>query len=316
MLLPRHRVRTERGETRVEKLKIGDVVMTASGEARPIKWIGRRSYAGRFIRGNKDVLPICIKAGALADGVPKRNLWVSPHHAVYFADAHRDDGPPGGVLIEATDLVNGVSIVQAESVRQVRYFHVELDTHDVLIADGAPAESFIDDDTRYMFHDADEYRSLYPDAQFAAAQYCAPRLREGYRVEAVRRIALRVGLRRAADEPRAGTLDGCVETVTAHRIAGWAQSAAHADAPVCLDIFAGACLIGQVLASRHRDDLEAAGAGNGCHGFEFTPPAGLVFVPEAIAVRRSLDGFVLPRLAAGQAPARGAHRCAPHLHRP
>ena len=53
---------TERGEFPVEKLAIGDRVMTASGAARPIKWIGRRSYAGRFVMGRKDILPICIRA--------------------------------------------------------------------------------------------------------------------------------------------------------------------------------------------------------------------------------------------------------------
>ncbi len=110
---PGTRIRSERGEKPVEKLKIGDLVMTASGEARPIKWIGRRSYGGRFFQGNKDVLPICIKAGALDDGVPQRDLWVSPHHAVYFAAARRDDeASRAEVLIEAMDLVNGVSIVQ------------------------------------------------------------------------------------------------------------------------------------------------------------------------------------------------------------
>jgi Hint domain len=89
---------------RVEKLKIGDKVMTMSGVARPIKWMGRRSYAGRFVMGRKDILPICIKAGALDDNLPKRDLWISPHHAMYL----------DGVPIEAKGLVNGVSIVQAE----------------------------------------------------------------------------------------------------------------------------------------------------------------------------------------------------------
>ena len=67
-------IRTERGEQRVEQLKIGDEVLTASGALRPIKWIGRRSYSGRLAMGRKDILPVCIKAGALEDNVPKRDL--------------------------------------------------------------------------------------------------------------------------------------------------------------------------------------------------------------------------------------------------
>ena len=72
--------------------------------------------------GRKDILPICIKAGALDDNVPHRDLWISPHHAMFFAGYDGD-----GVLIEAKDLVNGVTIVQAERVENVEYFHVELE---------------------------------------------------------------------------------------------------------------------------------------------------------------------------------------------
>ena len=78
-------IRTRRGQKKVETLQIGDEVMTASGVPRPIKWIGRRSYGGRFVMGRKDILPVCIKAGALDEHVPKRDLWISPHHAMYFS---------------------------------------------------------------------------------------------------------------------------------------------------------------------------------------------------------------------------------------
>jgi len=283
-------IRTRCGEEPVEKLQLGDEVMTASGVARPIKWIGRRSYGGRFVMGREDILPICIKAGALNDNVPRRDLWISPNHAMYFEDEC------AGVLIEARDLVNGVSIVQAESVEQVEYFHIELDTHDVIVAEGALAESFIDDHSRGMFHNAHEYAVLYPAAA-PLAQYCAPRLDGGYELEAIRqRIALRAGST-SNEETTLGALRGFVDRITPHVIEGWAQNVDHPAAPVCLDIHAGGRLIGQVLANRYREDLKRAGIGSGCHSFAFTPPAGLVFAPDAIEVRRALDDEVLPRSA-------------------
>ena len=280
-------IQTERGQKRVEDLKIGDEVMTMSGALRPIKWIGRRRYGGRFVMGRKDILPICIKAGALDDNVPRRDLWISPHHAMYFKDKRLE-----GVLIEAKDLVNGASIVLVERVDKVEYFHIELDTHDVIIAEGALSESYIDDDSRGIFHNADEYRALYPETVTGIAQYCAPRLEDGYEVEAVRqRIALRAGLVLA--EKRIGHLRGHLNRVTNNCIAGWAQNTDHPEAPVCLDIYAGGQLIGQVLANRYREDLARAAIGSGCHGFEFIPPAGLTFAPDAVDVRRSLDGVPL-----------------------
>ena len=156
---------TDRGERRVETLAIGDCVITADGVARPIRWIGRRSYAGHFARGTH-VLPICFKAGALDVNRPRRDLWVSPHHAMFL----------DGVLIEGIDLVNGASIIQAERVERVDYFHVELDSHDIIVAEGALSESFVDDDSRGMFQNAHEFAALYPDSTDASgALLCAAR---------------------------------------------------------------------------------------------------------------------------------------------
>jgi hypothetical protein len=268
----------------VEALEIGEKVMTMSGAMRPIKWIGRRSYAGRFIMGREDILPICIRAGALADNVPKRDLWISPHHAVYLE----------GVLIEVKDLVNGVSVVQAERVDKVEYFHIELESHDVIIAEGALSETFIDDDSRAMFHNAHDYDTLYAEEHTAPAHYCAPRVDEGYEVEAVRqRLAQRAGLLRDAYAPQVSVLRGYIDRIRATSIAGWAQNADAPEAPVCLDIFADGKLIGQVLANSYRDDLKCAGLGSGHHAFTFTRPPGFVFASDAVEVRRSLDGAAL-----------------------
>jgi len=282
-------IRTPRGQKKIEKLKIGDKVITASGVARPIKWIGRRSYSGRFVMGRKDILPVCIKAGAIEDNVPKRDLWISPNHAMYFKDKH-----PDGVLIEAKALVNGVSIVQAESVESIEYFHIELETHDVITAEGALAESFIDDDSRFLFHNAGEYRALYPDTPNEVTRYCALRVQGGYEVEAVwRRLAARAGLASSGEETRAGKLRGYVDRITGECVTGWAQNLDHPEAPVCLYILVSGVLVGQVLANRYREDLKQAGMGSGRHSFAFTVPPELDFAPDEVEVRRSLDGVAL-----------------------
>jgi hypothetical protein len=198
----------------------------------------------------------------------------------------------GGVLIEAKDLINGVSIVQAEHVEEVEYFHIELDTHDVILAEGALSETFVDDDSRAMFHNVLEYAELYPEDIARPARYRAPRLEVGYEVEAIRRkLAARAGL--LSDRQDAGTLRGHIDAVSPRLIEGWAQSVDHPEAPVCLDVYAGGELIGQTLANRYREDLEVAGLGSGRHSFSFAVPDGLLLLPGTVEVRRSLDGAAL-----------------------
>jgi hypothetical protein len=295
--------------------------MTEAGVTRPIKWIGRRSFAGRFITGRKDILPICIKAGALAGNVPRRDLWISPHHAMYFDGRYFAGGFSSlsgeevcrhGALIEAKDLVNGVSIVQAERADRVEYFHIELETHDVIVAEGALSESFLDDDSRAMFHNAHEFRTLYPDAvtdattdaAMGVAQYCAPRLDDGFALAAVRaRIARRAGLLQSADPHRVGPLRGCVDAIGLLAIEGWAQNSDAPEAPVCLDILVDGRLLGQTLANRFRYDLAAAGLGSGRHAFKLDLPAGFAIGSATIEVRRSLDGGRLPGVSCARSAA-------------
>ena len=167
---------TDAGERAVEDLRIGDHLMTASGERRRLRWIGRRSYGGRFLLGNPALLPVCFTAGSLGRGRPHRDLFVSPPHAMFI----------DGILIPASDLVNGSTIKQVEQRDDVDYFHVELATHDVILAEGAPSETFLDDGSRGMFHNAADFARLYPKAR-VPTDYCAPRLADGPEVELVRR---------------------------------------------------------------------------------------------------------------------------------
>jgi hypothetical protein len=169
---------TDRGERRVEELVIGDWVLTAAGAAKPIRWIGRRGYDGRFIRGNRNVLPVVISAGALGDGVPARDLWVSPEHALYI----------DRLLVPARLLVNGLTIVQVEAVDRVEYFHIELDAHDVILAEGMPAETYLDCGNRLMFRNAAEYGA--GASKGTAGRSCALRIGEGAAAAGIRRRLL------------------------------------------------------------------------------------------------------------------------------
>ena len=175
-------IRTSRGEMPVEVLAIGDSVVTASGARRPIRWIGRRAYSRRFLASNPGAQPVRIRAGALAEGVPRRDLLVSADHAMFL----------DGMLVPAGCLVNGTTILRDRGPERLEYYHVELETHDVILAEGAPSETFMDDDSRGLFHNAAEFTALYPQ-QASPAWFCAPRVEHGPELEALRRRLSGVG---------------------------------------------------------------------------------------------------------------------------
>ena len=138
----------------------------------------------------------------------------------------------------------------------IHYFHIELESHDVLIAEGAFSESFVDDDSRGMFQNAHEFKQLYPEARPKEIVYCAPRVEDGFALDRVRRrLAERAGL----DYPAAtdfGALFGEVERCDHEGVSGWARNAAFPDAPVCLDVLVDGAFAGYAYAEAkgHRAD--------------------------------------------------------------
>jgi Hint domain len=142
---------TPSGEVHVEDLKPGDRVLTVDGRSMPVRWIGRQSVS-RLFADPLRVLPIRVKAGAFVENVPARDLLVSPDHALLV----------DGVLIQAGALVNGTSITREENVpASFTYYHVEVDEHSLILAEGAPAETFVDNVDRIRFDNWDEYQALY-----------------------------------------------------------------------------------------------------------------------------------------------------------
>jgi hypothetical protein len=139
--MPGTLLRTDAGEVPVEALQPGDLVLTADGRLLPVLWIGRQTVVARFA-DPVAVLPVRVRAGALAEGVPARDLLVSPAHALLV----------DGVLAEAGALVNGSTITRERDVpARFAYHHVELAEHALLLAEGAPAESFDDTSERARF---------------------------------------------------------------------------------------------------------------------------------------------------------------------
>jgi hypothetical protein len=148
------RLEVYEGEVRIEELEIGVRVKAHRGGYLPVKWIGRRHY--KYVAGSiwpKDLLPVRIGRKALDGETPHSDLYVSPKHRLYI----------DGVLIPAGHLINDVSIVQTmpEGVEDIEYYHVELETHEVVYAEGAAVETMLVTSDDESFDNFSEYERLY-----------------------------------------------------------------------------------------------------------------------------------------------------------
>ncbi|GAB4073120.1 Hint domain-containing protein [Ancylobacter sonchi] len=144
-------IATPDGERAVETLAIGDAVLTASQEIRLVKWIGRQTVVSMFAEPTR-AFPIRIAAGALGENMPVRDLYISPDHALLI----------DGLLVQAGALINGTTIRQVERPEaRFTYFHIEVDDHAIILADGVPAETFVDNVSRRRFDNYAEFEALY-----------------------------------------------------------------------------------------------------------------------------------------------------------
>ncbi len=209
------RISAERGEVPVEELRVGDraqVVHTLAhpdpparrrrGNAtpglhrgqtprseaepgrgsinapQPIIWLGHRTVDCASHPEPLKVWPVCVSANALGPGRPSRDLWLSPDHAIYVAD----------VLIPVKHLINSITIRQLPC-DEVTYHHVELLRHSVLLAEGLPAESYLDAGDRSSFANSGGPVARHPDfsVRLWEPQGCAPLIVTGPPLAAARR---------------------------------------------------------------------------------------------------------------------------------
>jgi Hint domain/Subtilase family len=169
------RILTPSGPVPIERLSIGDEVVTLSGTL-PVRWIGRRRIDIARHPSPELARPICIRRGAFADNVPRRDLRVSPEHALYV----------DGALIPARLLVNGDSIVEDDTLRHVHYYHLELLRHAVIFAEGLAAESWLDTGNRFMFDNATEPSSHRSAKMAWQHDACAPLVDDTHRIRFIR----------------------------------------------------------------------------------------------------------------------------------
>ena len=164
------------GVAAVEELSVGTMLATLSGVARPVRWVGQRQVDCRRHPTPERVQPVRVQCDAFGPGLPARDLVLSPDHSL-FVD---------GVLIPVQHLLNGATITR-EQVSDVHYFHVELDAHDVVLAEDLPAESYLDTGNRSAFATGGGVTDLHPDfSPRGWADACAPLVQAGPVVAAAR----------------------------------------------------------------------------------------------------------------------------------
>lgn len=146
-------IETSKGLKPVESLVVGEQLLTTEGRFETIKWIGYRQVSVQFAGAHSN--PICIMEGAFGLNKPFKDLYVSPDHAMYF----------DGILIQAQALVNGTTITQVEMNEDYTYYHIELNRHALIYAEGAETETFVDAGVRARFDNSNEFEALYPHAE-------------------------------------------------------------------------------------------------------------------------------------------------------
>ncbi len=185
---------TPEGEVTVEALRERQNVLLACGGSGPVRWLAHRAIDCQHHPRPADVWPVRITAGAFAPMQPRRDLLLSPSHAI-FADGH---------LIPVRCLINGTTIVQ-EAVARITYWHVELASHGVILAEGLPCESYLDTGNRAAF-ESDGVPEQGADAKYSCMLSFA-----------LRAVAPPASILPARASPPASAMHDCRNPVVGHQ---------------------------------------------------------------------------------------------------
>ena len=137
-------IETSSGPIRAREIAPGDLVVTRDHGLQRVTWAGRSEVGGHVFRANPKLRPVRIAAGALGNGLPTRDLLVSRQHRMLLSSrvAERMFGVPE-VFVAAIKLTVLPGIDVDETVESIDYVHLLFDDHQIVYAEGAPAESLL-----------------------------------------------------------------------------------------------------------------------------------------------------------------------------
>lgn len=181
------RIATPTGWTEVQDLTPGDPVLTADGRSVPVLWLGRQTILPVFTPPERCRL-VRLRAGALGQGLPHRDLVVTADHAICL----------DGVLVTAGALIGAAGIdavPRSELGENVTVYHVETEDHDLILAEGVPSETYIDYVSRRVFDNYDAFAARFPNGR-PLAEMTMPRIVSARQLTPD--LGARLGLRRRA----------------------------------------------------------------------------------------------------------------------
>jgi hypothetical protein len=139
-------IATPRGEMPAELLRAGDKVVTRDNGLQTIRWVGQNMLSWRDLQAYSHLKPVLIREGSLGDGLPERDMMVSPNHRILVSNdrtALHFDEPE--VLVAAKHLIGGLGTREIDSFGTT-YIHFLFDRHEILLSNGCWSESFQPDD--------------------------------------------------------------------------------------------------------------------------------------------------------------------------